>query len=511
MINNKKIKILLINPRTYPGSGIDINEDKHPPFGLAYLAAYMKKNGYDIDILDMPASFVADDKISEYVTNGGFNIVGITGMTHQITNGCNLARNLKQDNPDLIVVLGGIHATYCYKELLAQKPSFIDFIIRGEGEKTFSELIRAIENKSKDFQQIKGLAFLQNNELVVTEDRGFIEDLNDLPLPARELLPMKEYFSGERIFGNSMIEVMASRGCPYECIFCSSPDYWKRKIRFRSVENVINEIKLLKNTYNIRYFVFLDDGLTLRKDFLYQFCQSLIEDKVNIKWRCLARVDQVNKETLLLMKEAGCVKICYGVESGNQQILDRANKKITIDKIKSAFSLTHEVGIATLALMIIGHPHETKETIDQSIGLIRQLRPFRYVFQCMTPYVGTKLFNDIAKDTGIILSNKWEDYRSTERPMFVPFGLDEFTILNYHDKFMEENASLKHVLRRIFIGFSLAGKDIFNKKFLLYPLYNAIYKESPSSIRKLFDLSLNNLVLPFVRAARRNRGKCNVC
>ncbi|MBI4707546.1 MAG: cobalamin B12-binding domain-containing protein [Candidatus Omnitrophica bacterium] len=501
----KKPRILLINPRTYPGDGIDTKNDKHPPFGLAYLAAYMQENGYDIDILDMPASNVADNRIGDYVKEGKFNIVGITGMTHQITNGFNLAKKLRESNPGLIIMFGGIHATYCYKELLIKEPGLIDFIIRGEGELTFLELVRALENDRSDFQQIKGLAFLYNKNIFVTQDREFIEDLNELPLPSRNLLPMKEYFSGETIFGNPMIEVMASRGCPYECIFCSSPDYWKRQIRFRSVESVINEVELLIKAYNIRYFIFLDDGLTLKKEFLYQFCQSLITKKIDIKWRCLARVDQVNKEMLVLMKQAGCVKICYGVESGNQQILDRAKKRITIEMIKRAFLLTHESGIATLALMIIGHPYETKETINDSINLIRQLKPFRYVFQCMTPYVGTKLFNDIAKDTGVILSTKWEDYRSTENPMFVPFGLDGNTILDYHDKFMEENVSLKYVLRRIFIGFTLVGRHIFNKKFFFYPLYNAIYNNSPVLVKKPLNVFLNYFILPLTRSVRKLR------
>jgi radical SAM superfamily enzyme YgiQ (UPF0313 family) len=322
-------------------------------------------------------------------------------------------------------------------------------------------------------------------------------------LPARDLLPMHEYFLGETIFGNSMIEIMASRGCPHDCIFCSSPDFWRRNVRFRSMESILNEINFLLQRYPIRYFEFVDDGFTLRKDFLYLLCEQFIKNKLNIRWRCLARVDHVNKEMLILMKKAGCVKICYGVESGNQKILDFENKGISIAQIKKAFSMTHEVGIATLALMIIGHPLESTDSIIDSMKLIREIKPFRYVFQCMSPYVGTRLFNEIVDQTGTILSKKWEDYRSTERPLFVPNGLNSEMIKKYRDEFMLENFSLSHSLRRIFIAFLLVGTDIFNKKFFFKPLYYSLYKKLPKFFQNHLDYFLINRMIPLMKRLRK--------
>jgi magnesium-protoporphyrin IX monomethyl ester (oxidative) cyclase len=481
-------RILLINPRTYPGESINIVEDKHPPLGLAYLAAFIRSKGYPVDILDMPASNISDENISTYVKAKGYDIVGITGMTHQITNGCSLAKEIKRQNPQVKIIFGGVHATFCFDELL-EGNRYIDFIIRGEGELTFLEFLKALERGENNFHDIKGLAFFDKDtkRIIATGDRDFIPDLDVLPLPARDLLPIHEYLRGETIFGNPMLEIIASRGCPYGCIFCSSPEFWKRKVRFRSVDGVINEIEHLLSKYPARYFIFVDDGFTFRKDFLYSFCEKIIKNKLNIKWRCLARVDHVNREMLVLMKKAGCVKICYGVESGNQVILDFANKGISIGQVKRAFALTHDVGIATLALMIIGHPLETEKTILDSINLIREIRPFRYVFQCMCPYVGTKLYNEIAANTGTILSKRWEDYRSTEAPMFIPHGLTAQAVIRYHDEFMLENLSFPHLLRRIWIAFTLVGSDIFNKKFFFKPLYYSFYRHLPPLLKNFLD------------------------
>jgi radical SAM superfamily enzyme YgiQ (UPF0313 family) len=403
-----------------------------------------------------------------------------------------------------LIIFGGVHASFCYEDLLLKEPSSIDFIIRGEGELTLLELLKELSLEENNFHKIKGLVFLDkfNNQIVVTEKRSFITDLDSLPLPARDLLPMREYLHGETIFGNPMIEVMASRGCPQECIFCSSPKFWERRTRFRSVENVIDEIIFLKNHYTIKYVAFVDDGFTLRKDFIYQFCEEVIKRKIVFKWRCLARVDHVNREMLGLLKKAGCVKICYGVESGNQKILDFEKKRTSIEQIKKAFSLTHEVGIATLALMIIGHPYETEETILESINLIREISPFRFVFQCMSPYVGTELYENIASATGIILSNKWEDFRSTEAPMFIPHGLTKQTLIKYHDEFMQENNSLFNVLKRIFLAFLLVKLDVFNKKFFLKPIYYSSRRYVPETFNKAFDSVLFNIIIPAIKKFR---------
>jgi len=505
----KRQRVLLINPRTYPDSNIDVIEDKHPPLGLAYLASFLRYNDYMVDILDMPASNVADRNIGTYVKNREYTIVGITGMTHQISNGYQLVKEIKKEIPQIVIVFGGVHASFCFEEALTQEGKDIDFVVRGEGELTFLELIKTLEAGEKSFHQIKGLAFFNkiNNCVVTTGERDFIANLDDLPLPARNLLPMHEYLSGETIFGNPMIEIMASRGCPHECIFCSSPGFWKKRVRFRSVESVVCEIIYLLKRYSTRYFAFVDDGFTIRKDFIHEFCEQVIKKKINIKWRCLARVDQVNREILTLMKRAGCVKICYGVESGSQQILDFENKRISLEKIKEAFSLTHEVGIATLALMIIGHPLETQATILDSMNLIHQIKPFRFIFQCMSPYIGTKLYNEIANNTGTILSKRWEDYRSTEVPMFIPHGLSAQTLVKYHDEFMRENSSLLHVLRRIFIAFPLVGPDIFNKKFFFKPLYYSLYRGLPSIFKSVLDFILVNSVIPFIKKIRRVKSK----
>ena len=460
----EKLGVLLINPNA------SAHWDRRIPFGLAYLASAIRGE-YRTRIVDMPAENVSEKELLNIIKKEDYNVIGITGMTHQIMNAYSLTKFIKE-NTSSTVILGGCHVYFCPEEALN---SGSDFVIIGEGEETLAELLEAISKGQKDYSGIKGLAFKKGGEVIVTGKRGLM-DINKLPPPARDMLPIERY-TDAAFFGRPALEFMFGRGCPHNCIFCSSPRLWERKVRMFTLDRIMEEIKETTARYRNRYIFITDDVFTVRRQFVMDFC-SRVKD-TGLRWWCISRVDMVDKEMLLEMKGSGCAGVSYGVESGNQEILDFENKGITIDRIKETFRLHRQIGMPAKALMIIGHPMETKETIRQSMELAKELDSFGYVCaQMMCPYIGTALYDSIAKDTGTITTYKWDDYVTWKfPPVFVPNGLDAETI---YAAAIEMQKIKGTTFRDYVMAFKIAGFEIFNWEFLFRPiLANSLKKIMP--------------------------------
>ena len=377
-----------------------------PSLGIGYMAAVLEKNGYDVDVLDASALELTYDEIGEEILKRNPDIVSISALTPTIGVALDSADKIKEVKPDTIVVLGGYHPTFEYESVL-EEPS-VDVVVRGEGEYTFLDLVRTVENGG-DLADVQGLAFHDENNfsLVVTPDRPIIEDLDELPFPAFHLFPMEKY----RILNitTNVATIITTRGCPMQCSFCSSAALHGHHLRRRSPENVCDEIEVRLNEQNIDTIAFMDDTFTLNKKFVRDFCAEIKRRNLKFWWGCTSRVDTLDEELLQLMKDSGCITIFIGVESADQQMLEKMNKNITVSKTESAFRLARKVGIRTIASCVIGMPEDTKESMKKTIDFVKSLNPNYALYSLATPYPGTRFYNETFKKN-LIQIKDWSKY-----------------------------------------------------------------------------------------------------
>ena len=317
-------------------------------------------------------------------------------MTTTFTRALSIAKEIKALK-DIPVVLGGIHATAMPRDVLSNKE--IDYVIIGEGEYAFAELAKAIENKS-DLAEVNGLGYKNHGKISINKPRGLIENLDALPLPARHLLP-KWYFDrwmvmrGHWLKGTNM---MSARGCVYNCSYCASKVMFGRRLRFISPNRVVDEIEHLIRHYGIDAITFSDDTFSIDKKGAIEICNEIKRRKLKaIKFRVQLRANTVSDELLKSLKDAGCIQVDIGVESGSQRILDILNKNITVEQVRTAFKLFKKYSLYTCATFMIGNPTETMDDIEMTRNLAREIKADYAQFFITTPYPGTKLYEDIVK------------------------------------------------------------------------------------------------------------------
>ncbi|MBR0270488.1 MAG: cobalamin-dependent protein [Methanobrevibacter sp.] len=377
-----------------------------PSLGIGYMAAVLEKNGYDVDVLDASALELSYDEIGEEILKRNPDIVSISALTPTIGVALDSADKIKNVKPDTVVVLGGYHPTFEYKSVL-EEPS-VDIVVRGEGEYTMLELVQSIEN-GRDLVNVQGLAFLDESDdsLIVTPDRPIIKDLDELPFPAFHLFPMEKY----RILNitTNVATIITTRGCPMQCSFCSSAALHGNHLRRRSYTNVCDEIEMRLKEENIDTIAFMDDTFTLNKKFVRDFCNEIKRRNLKFWWGCTSRVDTLDEEILQLMKDSGCITIFIGVESADQQMLEKMNKNITISKTKKAFKLARKVGIRTIASCVIGMPEDTKKSIQKTIDFVKELNPNYALYSLATPYPGTRFYNETFKKN-LIQIKDWSKF-----------------------------------------------------------------------------------------------------
>ena len=389
------MRALLINT-PYPSS-----EFPTIPLGLAYVAALLEKEGIEVQVQDFLVTKYSKEILEEKNADFAPEIIGITAVTMNYPIASKILKDYKEIDGNIITVIGGPHVSFWAEEALREAP-WIDIVVRGEGEYTMLEIARG-----KSLKEIDGIAFREDRDIVLTKPRHWIEDLDELPFPARHLFPLSKY---RALF--SECGLITSRGCPFNCIFCAGPKMVGRKGRFRSIKLVVDEIEEILN-YGFKTITVADDLFTLNRRHLYAFCDEITSRKLKFQWSANSRVDTVTPELLNKMKEAGCYFICYGVESGNQKILDTVRKKITTEKIEEAVKLSNEAGIKNLASFIIGLPGETKETLAETVNFAKELNTY-YGFHLLAPFPGTEV-RERAKEYGIkILTDDWLKYNANE-------------------------------------------------------------------------------------------------
>jgi len=393
------MNVLLINPpdtaSKYKFIGLVA-----PPLGISYIAAVLEKRGIEVKIIDGSALEMSWEELENEISKYSPDVIGVTALTPTIIQGLKTAEIAKKTCPEAYVVLGGYHPTFTYNELL--KNDFIDIIIYGEGEYTMLELVETIE-KGGDLSKVKGIV----TRKFKTPPRPIIEDLDEIPFPARHLLPMDKYkILNMKLSTGTMI---SGRGCPHRCSFCSSSAMHGHKLRMRSADNIVDEMEHLIDVHDSEMIAFMDDTFTMNRKRVEEVCDEIKERDLDFYWGCTARVDTLSKKLLQKMKDSGCITVFLGVESADQQHLDKLNKRITLDRIRRTFELTRELDVRTIASAVLGMPGDTRQSIEKTINFVKSLNPSYAVFSLATPYPGTDFYIKASKQN-LIKVNDWSKY-----------------------------------------------------------------------------------------------------
>jgi len=389
---------------------------KAPPLGLAWIAAVLEREGHKVKIVDSPTIEIGLEDWLREIKSFDPDVVGVSMLTPTAPKGYNAIKRLKEEMPDIITVAGGPHPTAMWKEAITNG---FDIVVFREGEYTMRDLAATLEGRGYDpeaLREVAGIAYRDPREdrIVITKPRPLIMNLDELPWPARHLLPMDKY----RLFNKpiQIAHVMASRGCPYGCAYCSTSYFWGRRVRFRSAKDVADEVEYLYDKYKAKYVVFADDELVINKKFVRDWVKEIRERGVDIEFACGARVDHVNKEFMKFLYDNGCAILYFGVESASQETIDKIGKKIKIEQAIRVFRWKKELGGHALGSFILGFPWETIEDMKKTVEFAIKLDPDYAQFTALTPYPGTPLF-EYAKKHDLIEDWDWEHWTTVRAVM----------------------------------------------------------------------------------------------
>jgi len=452
------MRICLINP---PRITYGVRPGIFQPLGLAYVAAVLEEN-HEVSIIDAPAEGWKNlqvnkskyylglryDEIAYKVKRFSPDIVGITvPFTQGSESAFEVAKVVKGIDRNIIVILGGPHASV--RPIDCLKREGVDFVVIGEGEHTIAELIRVVEQGAQrdKLKDVMGIAYLEDGEPIITTPRPLVKDLDSLSLPARHLLPMDAYFVAAKKGGlapraaisEPWATVITSRGCPYNCVFCSIHLVMGRKYRVRSPENVVTEIKQLVNEYGVKQVDFEDDNLALDKSRMEQICDLMIEKGLAIEWYTPngVRADALDENLLMKMKRSGCKELWFSPESGVQRVVDDIiRKRLDLKTVEEAVTLCKKLGIRVNCYFVMGLIGETKEDIRQTIEYARKLKHLGVSYLGMaiaTPYYGTEMYEQ-AREKGFLLEQFSEEKLNTMEPLI---ETPEFTAQELHELYMQ--------------------------------------------------------------------------
>lgn len=413
------MKILLISPpflNTLSSCQPKILEEGIeflPPLGLMYIAGYLReKTNHKVEILDCQVKNLDYKQIAQEVRKRRPDVVGVTAMTFTIIDVIETAKAIKKVNPEIKIILGGPHVNIYPEETMRTKE--IDFLVFGEGEEPFKEILDNLNNVKKLYN-IKGIVFRDGKKIVNTGFRPLLQNLDKMPPPARDLTPLKDYASV--LSGSGLVTTMfTSRGCPYKCLFCDRPHLGKN-FRAHSAEYVVREMQSCKDM-GIDEIMIYDDTFTVDRQRVIDICEAVLKNNLKINWDVRARVNTVDEELLNLMERAGCKRIHYGVEAGTQKILNVLRKGITLEMTEKAFYLTKKAGIQTLGYFMLGSPEETREDIQETIKFIKKISPDFIHVSITTPFPATDLYFRALKE-GVIKSDVWREFAKNPTPDFV--------------------------------------------------------------------------------------------
>lgn len=396
------MKILFVSPPT--DSAIkSVIGTTGPPLGLAYLASIAREKGFDVKIVDSLAENITFDDLRKIMNQYSPDVVGITSTTSMIPDAYQVAKIAKEISKDTVTIIGGPHVTFV-PELTLQESQDMDYVVKGEGENAFSDILDIL-NKKKEPKEVLGIAYRKENGIMNNPPQPLIMDIDTIPEPAWDLLPMEKYEIDNVQFGT----IMTSRGCPYNCIFCSSSLQFGKQWRGHSVERVIDELKTLRYKYNKMEIEFLDDTFTLNMKRALELTKRIYQEGLDIRWSGSARVNLFNDEIANSMKKAGAHTVYFGIESGSQKILDFIGKNITLDLARLSVSKASKAGLHTLGSFIIGFPDDTLSDVKTTLKFSKTVGVTVAQFTIATPYPGTKLW-EYVMERKLLLTMNWRKF-----------------------------------------------------------------------------------------------------
>ena len=430
--------IVLVNPpisleeRYGPLSGAG---STLPSIGLLGLASVVRKAGHRVKIVEAASSNLSYEESLRLILKFQPDIVGFTAVTSSIYKAARLSQMIKENRPEIKIIVGGPHVTAVPEETMSKIPQF-DIAAIGEGENTLKEFAASSENNGR-LKDISGILFRENNHFIKTKARPLIKNLDDLPFPAWDLIDnfprgyKPATFKCKRLPATYII---SARGCPHLCIFCDT-SVFSRQYRAFSAEYIIEMIKLLQLNFGIKEIIFEDDTFVIFKKRLIQLCETLIKEKINISWSCNGRATAVKPDILRLMKRAGCWQISYGIESSDPGILEFSRKRTKIEQMRQALNWTHHAGILAKGFFILGFPKETENTMKKTIDFAKNNHLHDVSVSQMTPFPGSEMYR-VGEKYGSINKN-WEKMNLLD-VVFIPDGLTKEKLDAYQKKFLRE-------------------------------------------------------------------------
>lgn len=464
-----------------------------PPTGLLYVGTMLKKKGHDVKVFDV--NIKEKNSIIRKIKDIDPDLVGFSAMTTSYSVTKEFNKELKKEVPNAYYCWGGVHATAMPIETI--KENNLDFLVYGEGELTMVEVCKKIKDKKRngkeqgiDLKGIKGVYYVNNRKIENTPPRPYIEDLDSIPIPDRSLLEnFKWYLSPPGIlrgkFYYGVTTMYTSRGCPYQCIFCASKIVHGCKIRRRSVANVIQEMRYLKDNFGVRGIYFNDDTFATDVKWLKEFYNALRENKLKMVWGCQTRANIAQDIGILkMMKKAGCVQVDIGCESGSDKILKNLKKGITSEMILKSFKNLKQVKMETFATFILGNPGETIEDVKKTERIARYA-PGGVSFLILVPYPGSPLYkmaldNRWFIDRNIIFDDRWTNKQSDIPVMEASFKAKELVRIRAH---LQNKFFLKNNIPTI-IAFLRSPYFLYKavETVGVHPIF--IYKSAKKAIKK---------------------------
>lgn len=410
-----------------------------PTLGLAYIAGVLEKHGHKVRIIEGMAEIITCEEIGEI--SGSFDIVGITSITFLALLAHGVAKEVKARNRNIPVVMGGPHASVVPEDVLSDEN--IDYVVLGEGEDTFLELVEALDNNI-DPEGIKGIGYRKNGKVLLTELRPIENNLDEIPLPARHLLPMHLYRSSEvRAKRHPALHMMSSRGCPYNCSFCSNRIMHRCKLRLHSPERVVEEMSILVKDFGAKEIHFWDDCFVFDEDRVYKICALLRKKGLKIPWDCEATITKVNSQLLKEMQRSGCFGVSYGIETGNEERFKKMNKGwLNREKVRQVIKWTKEAGLRARGYFMFGFTGETPEEMEETIRFAKELPLDFATFSLLVPLPGTEDYERARKE-GQFDPYYWKHRLLSEisfplEPLYVPAGISKEQLLEVHRRACRE-------------------------------------------------------------------------
>ncbi|MBN1297919.1 cobalamin-dependent protein [bacterium] len=416
--------LLVIPPSTLKERYGDLLEAGavYPSMGLGFIAAVAESDGHTVRVVDSEAEPIGYDGIQQIVREFKPHVIGFQTFCANLRRCRRVAEEARAVDPDIVIVYGGVQATLFPEDQL--RDGVVDVVVIGEGEEPTRKLLSALEN-NRDWNDVPGIAFKDaEGQIVFTPRPPLIHNLDDLPFPALHLFPMQAYHSSAQLRGSRTLHLFTSRGCPFNCSYCSGDLIFGKSFRFRSADKVIADIRQMIKQFQIDGLQFYDETFTVNRNRVLTLCNAMITNGITIPWACFTRVDLVDEELLRTMKQAGCYQIFFGVETGVERLLKLIRKGTTLDQARKAFALCRTIGIETVASFMLTLPTETVEDTEQSIRFGLELDPDYVYWLTFVPYPGNDL-SDLAQTSGTIINDDPTTYNVFNEVVYVPEGRTE--------------------------------------------------------------------------------------